>query len=97
MGYLSHLPNNYYLWHHRPFYTLQSVPTSAVQSPKNMITEYTLIKANALQHTGMHYQGFQRIYTDGSKEPTTGKTDAAIYDPSGPHEKGYRCTDTQQR
>ena len=41
----------------------------------------------------MSYQGFNRIYTDGSKEPTTGKTGAAIYDPSGPLEEGYRCTD----
>jgi ribonuclease HI len=41
----------------------------------------------------MHYQGFQRIYTDGSKEPTTGKTGAVIYYPSGPFEEGYRCTD----
>jgi hypothetical protein len=51
------------------------------------------IKSNALQHVDMHYQGFQRIYTDGSKEPTSRKTGAAIYDPSGPFEEGYRCTD----
>ena len=51
------------------------------------------IKSIALQHVDMHYQGFQRIYTDGSKEPTSGKTGAAIYDPSGPFEEGYRCTD----
>jgi ribonuclease HI len=41
----------------------------------------------------MHYQGFQRIYTDCSKEPTTEKTGAGIYDPTGPFEEGYRCTD----
>ena len=51
------------------------------------------IKSIALQHVDMHYQGFQRIYTDGSKEPSSGKTGAAIYDPSGPFEEGYRCTD----
>jgi hypothetical protein len=51
------------------------------------------IKSIALQHIGRHYKGFQRIYTDGRKEPTTGKTGAAIYDPSGPFEEGYGCTD----
>jgi hypothetical protein len=29
----------------------------------------------------------------GRKEPTIRKTGAAIYDPSGPLEEGYRCTD----
>jgi ribonuclease HI len=51
------------------------------------------IKSIALQHVYMYYQGFQRIYTDSSQEPTSGKTGAAIHDPSGPFEKGYRCTD----
>jgi hypothetical protein len=53
------------------------------------------IKTIALQHTDTHYQGFQRIYTDGSKEPkpNTGKTGAAIYNHSGPLEDRYRCTD----
>jgi ribonuclease HI len=51
------------------------------------------IKSIALLHVDMHYQGFQRIYTDGSKEPTTSKTGAAIYDSSGPFEEGCRCTD----
>jgi phage/plasmid primase-like uncharacterized protein len=49
----------------------------------------THTKAIALQHIDTHYKGLQQIYKDGSKRPTTGKTGAAIYDPSGPHEEGY--------
>lgn len=36
----------------------------------------------------LHYQGFTKIYNGGSKEPTTDKTIAAIYDPSGSTKKG---------
>jgi hypothetical protein len=51
------------------------------------------IKSIALQHIDTHYQGFQLIYTVCSKEPTTSKTVAAIYDTSGPFQEVYRCKD----
>jgi hypothetical protein len=46
------------------------------------------IKTFALQHIDTHYQGFQRIYTHGSKEPTTGKQVLLSMTPMVPMRRG---------
>ena len=53
----------------------------------------SVIKAIALEYLDTKYQGFHKIYTDGSKDPDTGHTGAAYYDPLADYGDGYRCTD----
>ena len=62
----------------------------------NAITKQDLpakIKAVALDTIDRKYGNFNKIYTDGSKDPITGKTSAAYYDSSSNEGNGYRCTD----
>ena len=62
----------------------------------NHITKQDLpakIKATALEIVDRKYQNCVKIYTDGSKDPESGKTSAACYDSREGVGNGYRCTD----
>lgn len=51
------------------------------------------IKAVTLETIHNKYNNYAKIYTDGSKDPKSGKTAAAFYDTESQEGCGYRCTD----
>ncbi|KAK3103174.1 hypothetical protein FSP39_017008 [Pinctada imbricata] len=51
------------------------------------------VKAVALETIDQKYQGQVKVFTDGSKDPQSGKTAAAFYDTEAQEGCSYRCTD----
>ena len=51
------------------------------------------VKAVALETIDNKYQGQVKVFTDGSKDPQSGKTAAAFFDTEAQEGCGYRCTD----
>lgn len=52
-----------------------------------------IIKTITLEHIDSKYKNFEKIYTDGSKDPITGKTACAFTVPKAKYVFHERCTD----